>query len=267
MPSNRMTLFKVGEMGRAIRLASRSKIKAASEGSELQLTWPATIPKEGGRVVSISRDQIKMKLNSGKDGKCLLQRRKKATARTSRTKQVKFRLNPHVKAGDSFGDGDTIIASSMSSPVPPICPVVSRYDFLADLRSDERETVYAAVKALGFLPESAQRSVPALRHIMKDHADSFIGLEAAASLARLDESVGWNRIAQVATREGSIELRMEVALILAEFQGDEALRLLADLARNPSNPPELRAAGAWGMAGQPRDLGATALLRSLGRRR
>jgi hypothetical protein len=59
VPSDRMTLFKVGEMRQVAHLAGLSGMKAASEGSELQLTWPAIIPKQRGRVVSVSRDRIR----------------------------------------------------------------------------------------------------------------------------------------------------------------------------------------------------------------
>jgi hypothetical protein len=249
IPSDRMALFRVGEMRRKKRLARLSNRKAASEGSEVQLTWPATIPKKSGRVVSVSRDQIKTRLDSGGHQTYSLSRPGK-----------KFRLHPHVAVGDIFGEGDTIIASAMPRLVLPTRPVVSQYDFLADLQSDERETVYAAVKALGFLPESAHQSVRSLSHIMAEHDDMFMQIEAATSLARLGETSGWDRIAHVATSEGPIELRMEVALILAEFPEDEALSLLDKLARNPSNPSELRAAGVWGMARRPREIETTALI-------
>ena len=56
---------------------------------------------------------------------------------------------------------------------------------------------------------------------------------------------------------------MEAALILAEYERNEVVDLLAEVARNPSNPPELRAACAWGMAGYLRDIRRTSLLELL----
>ena len=63
--------------------------------------------------------------------------------------------------------------------------------------------------------------------------------------------------------DGAIELRMEAALILAEYERNEVVDLLAEVARNPSNPSELRAAGAWGIAGYPRNIRRTPLLELL----
>lgn len=248
--SERMMLFRAGEMRQTAELAGLGKPKAPSEGSERQLTWPATIPSKSGQVISVTSDNIKTRFDSGRPQIFRLQRDK-----------GRYRLYPYVSAGDTFGPEDTIIASVMPNTVPAVCPVGPQYNFLADLDSEEGETAYAAVKALGFLPEFIEQSVPRLLHIMENHVDHRIRLEAASSLARLNIEEGWTRIGEIgASEQHPIELRMEAALILAEFQRDEALSILGDLARNSSNPPELRAAGAWGMASEPRDLRRTSLL-------
>jgi hypothetical protein len=250
VPSDRMRLFKVGEMRETADIAGLGKPKAPSEGSERQLTWPATIPGASGQVVSTTPDNIKTRFDSGRSQTFRLQRGGGT-----------YRLHPYVQVGDVFGEEDTIIASAMPSTVPAVCPVVPQYDFLADLDSEEGETAYAAVKALGFLPEFMTQSVPRLLHIMESHRDHRVRLESASSLARLNVEEGWTRIGEIgASEQQAVELRMEAVLILAEFQRDEALSILGDLARNPSNPPELRAAGAWGMASEPRDLRRTSLL-------
>ena len=64
LPSERVTLFKVGEMRQCAGLAGLGRMKAASEGSELQLTWPATIPGQSGRVLSVTADEIKTRYDS-----------------------------------------------------------------------------------------------------------------------------------------------------------------------------------------------------------
>lgn len=258
-PANRMNLFLAGEMRKVAHLAGGEKVKAASEGSELQLTWPSCVPQERGRVISVSRDQIRIKLDSGKESKCRLPRKKKVTDSDGCKQLVHFMLHPCVAVGDVVC-GEDIIAAPMQNIVPPICPKVHQYDFLADLDNNERVTVYAAVKALGFLPEFSGQSRSRLLHIMNNHPDHYIRLEAASSLARLKISPGLEHIAQVATSTSEIELRMEAALILAEHETDEALKLLAKVASDIANPSELRAASAWGMAGYPRDIRNTPLL-------
>ena len=96
-----------------------------------------------------------------------------------------FHLTPHVNAGDTFGDGDTILASALPAILPPSASPPQRYEFLSDLESDSAESVYVAVKALGFLPEVAAKSRSRLSHVMEHSQDGRIRLEAAASLARL----------------------------------------------------------------------------------
>jgi len=254
VPSDRMTLFRVGEMRQAAGLAGLGRMKAASEGSEVQLTWPARIPKQSGHVVSVSPQEITTRFGSGRSQPFQLQGRRGG---------VTYRLHSYVREGDEFGEEDTIIASAMPNSIPALCPEQPQYDFPIDLDSGERETVYAAVKALGFLPESRAQSVPRLLHIMNEHTDLLVRLEAASSLARLGIGAGWDRIRDVATTDGPIEVRMESALILGECERAEAVDVLSELARNPSNPPELRAAGAWGMAAFPRDIHGTPLLELL----
>ena len=171
-PSNRVILFRVGEMRATQELAGLSRMKAASEGSEIRLTWPATVPKSAGQVTAVSPDRIETQLSSGR----------KQSYRVSR---AQMDLVPYVKPGDSFGDGDTVIASVMPSPVASTLVGSSRYDFLADLESDQVETVYIAVMALGFLPRAKAESAEPLRKIMETHEDKRVSLEAAASLCAL----------------------------------------------------------------------------------
>jgi hypothetical protein len=154
-----------------------------------------------------------------------------------------------VVIGQTFGEGDTIIASVMDALVPPLAPANEQYDFVGDLGSLEVETVYAAVKALGFFQDLIETSVPRLAQIMASHADGRIVLEAAASLARLKVDDGWNRLGEIARDSGAPPAyRMETALILAELQCDRSRELLTEIATNNANESEFRAAAAWGLA-------------------
>jgi hypothetical protein len=118
--SERVALFRVGDMRSTAGLAGLSRMKAASEGSEIRLTWPATVPGTAGQVTTVSPERIETNLASGR----------KQTYRLTRA--GKNSLVPHVANGDSFGDGDTIIASVMPRLVPTSLQTVPQYDFLVD---------------------------------------------------------------------------------------------------------------------------------------
>lgn len=242
-PSNRIALFRVGEMRATAGLAGLSRMKAASEGSEIRLTWPATVPNAAGKVTAVSSDRIETHLSSGRRQAYRLMRTNKGS------------LVPYVKPGDVFGDGDTIIASAMTSLVSPTLVGGAQYDFLGDLESDQVASVYIAVKALGFLPKNKSKSATSLTQIMETHEDKRVSLEASASLARLGIDDGWNHLAKIVGDSGaSPEYRMESALILAEQPCPRSIELLEQLADGRTNSSELRAAGAWGLAAVKADI-------------
>jgi HEAT repeat protein len=148
----------------------------------------------------------------------------------------------------------------MPQCVPPVCAPCEQYDFVRDLRSDSRETVYAAAKALGFLPEEHGESTGELRRVADDHPDALVRLESAAALARLGVPDGWAAIERTLLSALEAPLRMEAVLILGELKTGEALRLLTRIASDASNPSELRAAAAWSMYTASASLAATPLL-------
>ena len=250
--SERLALFRVGDMRSAWSLAKREAMKAASQGSEFQVTWPAVVPNKAGTVVSVSSDTIKTVLSNG---------RRQSYRLSRQSNGEEFTLTSHVTVGDTFGDGDTILASAMPGLVSPIVPEGRRYDFFRDLKGGTAETVYVGVKALGFLPELAAKSRKPLCRIMESSEDGRIQLEAAASLARLGCEEGWNSISRIATNtDMPSELRMESTLILPELPDHRSLDLLKAWLDNPSNEPELRAAAAWGLAAISVDAESSGLL-------
>jgi hypothetical protein len=238
--SDRAALFRVGDMRSTWPLAKQERMKSASEGSEVRITWPATVANRTGRVLSVSTDSIKTELAGGRQQSYRL-------ARESNGRD--FSLVPHVNTGDVFGEGDTILASALPAMLPPSAPPQRRYDFFPDLESRDAESVYAAVKALGFLPDLSARSRSRLNQIMGDSEDGRIQLEAAASLARLGFNEGWDLISEmVSDRNAAPENRMESSLILAEMPDQRSVDLLKSLLADTSNVSELRASGAWGLA-------------------
>lgn len=255
-PSERVALFQVGDMRATQGLAKLERMKSATEGSEVQITWPSTVPNRAGVVSIVSTDCIRTALSSGRQQSYRLSRRSEAGSVT---------LTPHVAAGDSFGDGDTILASALPAVISTSLPDCRQYDFLSDVECDSAETVYAGVKALGYLPDIAGKSRRALTRIMESSEDARIRLEAAASLARLGCEEGWKSITgTLAVPDGPVELRMECALLLAELPDRRSIALLRKAMENTSNTSELRAAAAWGLASVAADAQSSGLLNQVG---
>jgi hypothetical protein len=248
--SSTLALFRVGDMRSTSGLAGLSQMKAASEGSEIRLTWPATIPSSPGIVQDVTDDAIVTQLDSGRRQTYCLTR-----------KGIDSPFTPYVRPGDRFGPGDTVIASVLPSIINPILPNLPQYDFVSDLVSPERETVYAAAKALGFLPAMRNQSGPALVDLVQSHENALLQLEAAAALARLGDETGRDHLERVCRdHTANSEVRMETALILAELSAPRSVELLKNLLRDTDNPSELRAAAAWGLSIVAADLELSSLV-------
>ena len=226
--ANRLALFRVGGMRSSAALAGLSDRKAASEGSELQLEWKATIPKKPGIVKEISRDKIVTELVTG--------RKQSYKLGPKKANGQEYYLTCCANVGDEFGEGNTILASSVPDIVTAP-PTGSQYDFIPDIGSSQRETVYAAAKALGFMPEEIFRSREPLSQIANDHENVLLRLEAAAALARLGEGMGWVVLEKVSkSSDEPIDVRMESVLILGEIRDSNSARLLKDVTDDASNP-------------------------------
>jgi len=250
-PASTLCLFRVEDMRATEEAAGISQMKSAAEGSEIQLTWPATIPSQPGHVESIEDNRICTVLASG---------RRQSYKLISRKGGGEFTLTPYVRPGDVFEGEEQVIASVMPELIEVSAPDCNQYDFISDLEDNERETVYAAAKALGNLPELKSQSEQPLRTVISQEQDPLLRLEAAAALARLGVQDGWKGIAAAARTGNPDDVRMEAALILGELPGRKPLGMLKQLAGDTSNPSELRAACAWGMAEQGYDLLDTPIL-------
>ncbi len=64
--SERLALFRVGDMRSVWNLTKREAMKAASQGSEVQVTWPSVVPNKAGTVTSVSSETIKTALSGGR---------------------------------------------------------------------------------------------------------------------------------------------------------------------------------------------------------
>ncbi|MBN2291987.1 MAG: HEAT repeat domain-containing protein [Pirellulales bacterium] len=250
-PADTVCLFRVSDMRATQDVAGLSQMKSAAEGNEIQLTWPSTIPKQAGHVEAIEPDKIKTVLASGRRQSYKLISKKKGG--------VKCILTPYVNVGDVFVGDEQVIASVMPELVELAAPDCDQYDFIADLEEDDHETVYAASKALGYLPELKSQSEQPLRTVMNDDSNPLLQLEAASALARLGINDGWDGIASAAKSDRD-DVKMEAVLILGELPGQKPLGMMKEIAANTSSPSELRAACAWAMGEHSYDLLQTPLL-------
>ena len=191
--SDRAALFRVGDMRFTWHLAKQERMKSAAEGSEVRVTWPATVANRAGKVLSVSPDSIRRELASGRQQSYRLARESSSGS---------FRLMPHVNAGDVFGDGDTILASAlpaMLSPSPrrrrwrslpenPAMPVSGRRWPLHDLRSASeglrRVSPHAEERVCRPRP-SSRREHPVLpRRVLDRRATSGVAVPIEAGLRR-----------------------------------------------------------------------------------
>jgi hypothetical protein len=239
-----VALFRVADLRATAALAKLSDPKAASEGRETTLVWPSIVPNAAGQVEEVTPDTITIRRHGGR-------RHSYRLARNLATGQP-YKLHPHVKRDDQFGQGDRILASPVPALAPAVCPAGATYDFVRDLSSADRVTVFCAAKALGALPGFKAASVPPLTAVLLNHDDRFVKLEAAGALVRLGVDAGVAYLRRVmAAGDDDIGERMEAALLLGELVAGPVVELLAEAARRTDNPGELRAAAVWGLANKP----------------
>lgn len=234
--SDTVNLFDIGGMKVTEGATRLGPPKSVFEGAERDRKWDCYIPGGSGTgtVVSIEESSggcktLKMRGDNGRN----------------LTHTVPADHHLYVNEGDTFTKG----AAILSGVVPHLCDCgcsQEQYDFFADLYSDVNETVYTAVKALGYLPISEQ-SISELQRIANDaDTDGRIRLEAFASLLRLGADV-WEQMYQFAFSLESIELKTEYVLILGEISDPETTAYLFRVLQDTTNPEELRAAAMWSL--------------------
>ncbi len=232
--SDTVNLFSIGGMKETESQSKLGQLKSVFEGSERDRTWACYSPGYSGTVIAIENEP---------DGGNRL-RLRGANGR-NRSKRLSADQYIYVDVGDTFTEDARILAGV----VPPICNCGcgdDQYDFFGDLTASDNETVYIAVKALGFLPMSSQTIQELQRVARAASMDSRIRLEAYASMLRLGIDL-WEEMYQFAFSLESIELKTEYVLILGELANMEAAEILFRILQDESNSEELRAAAVWSL--------------------
>lgn len=227
--------FTTGALRAAIQQAKRSAPKAASEGSEVTLTWPTWVPGRSGVFVEVD-DQSRV-VCAWDDGGSI--------------KYWQWRRWPeprfvYLAPGQRVEGDETIVAGVVAPEVTLDCPG-EYWDLAVALESEDPAERYAAIKAAGV--RGRDDLARALAEIAQDGREDWrISLEALASLGRFEPDTWTDAIVGVALGPGATpEQQMEAVFVLSEIRTQAAGDALAAVSATPGVPVELRAAAAWGL--------------------
>ena len=229
--------FNTSALRRALGQARRSSPKAASEGSEITMTWPSWVAKRNGRVVEIdAEDRIVCHWADGK------------TYRYWHWRDWGPAKQLYVEPGSRIIAEDTIVAGVVEKPSILGCPGET-WDLNSSMLVLDTAERYAAVKVAGLLRRYDLNS--AIASIAKS-SDWRLRLEAHASLAQLEPDLWINHIVDIVEdAENTSEQQIEAVFVLSEIPSHAATMALSSIAANRSLDSELRAAAAWGIGQGP----------------
>lgn len=227
--------FSTKALRASVAQAKRSAPKAASEGSEITLTWPCWVPTKRGQYLGVD-DEGRIVL-SGVD------------ERVQRYWQWRNWADPrfvYVEPGDFITGDEQVLAGVVEQASDPMC-AGKTWDLTAALHSSEVVERYAAVKAAGSVEHRGLSNT--LSKISGDaNEDWRVRLEAQIALARLEPDPWIRRITeQISDAETEADQKMEAVLAMSELPSEAAAISLDQIAANSDLPSELRAAAAWGL--------------------
>lgn len=227
-----VNLFAVHSLEEAENCSKLGNPKSPGEGSERDRTWKSYTPKKAGTVTEILKSPkscIKLKYEDGK----------------AYTYNLKEGYQCYCQIGDKFKANSDIIAGVVQRKEALNCQGEG-YDFLEDLLSERKETKYAGIKALGYLPKT-DNAIVQLKSVLQKESDARLCLEAYSSLIRLGEDL-LDEFFEYAMTIEEIEYKMEFALILGELNDySKASEILVSIIDNLEFTDELRAAALWSL--------------------
>ncbi|MCL4293618.1 MAG: hypothetical protein KJ056_11415 [Acidimicrobiia bacterium] len=229
------TYFTTGALTASVGGAKRSAPKAASEGSEVTLTWPAWVPGRSGGFRGVD-DEGRI-VCEWEDG------------RTTRYWQWRNWPEPrytYLDPGDSILGEESIVAGVVAAASELGCPG-ELWDLASDLDAPDAVDRYAAIKAAGATNrvDLAPRLARTTEHPEEDWR---VRVEAYGSLARLQPEAWTDQLQELAADpEGAAEQHMEAVFVLSEIPTEEAATALATVASNRDLAVEVRSASAWGL--------------------
>ncbi len=237
-PSGDPAYFTVGAMRDSAEYAKFGPPKAASEGAERDMTWPARVATRDSVVEDVDLQDAKVRLKPHVGN------------RRTVTLPADVPTYIYVDEGEELLGGVSFIMGCLDIPVAVDCPG-STWNYIADLDAEDDVDRYAAVKAAGIRGGTGVEQL--LVDIAEDdNEDERIRLEAWASLARLDPPTYTRMVIaraeeRTAGDKQSVAMAMEAVFILSELRSVEAGDALADLADDQGLDSEARCASVWGL--------------------
>lgn len=235
-PADSAVYFPVQMLRDSVPLSKLGPPKSASEGAERDRTWPSTVPRRPGRVLSV-------------DGRKLVVMMEGDGGPSRRQTYILGDKHAYVGPGERFVANTTMLAGAPESVADLNRYLSDRYDPLGEVTAESSVDRYAAVKALRFRSDLHREAVPALEKVLNTEPEIRVGLEAAASAAALGSNMGEERIVEMLWADrGAAEMSMEAILILTELENEfarEQLQRAAGDARFLGD--ERRQAAIWGL--------------------
>lgn len=226
--------FSVASLRASARHARRSQPKAASEGSEVTMTWPCWVPRYGGTYEGVDDEgRIVVTDHAGRP-RLYWQWRNWDGQRFC-----------YLRPGDTFEPDSRILAGIAEPPDSLVCPgpVWDANNALVDTDPVER---LAAIRAAG---ASAHRvDTERLRRVAQHEGEDWrVQLEARTVLARREPELWVPVIAGAVEVDAEQERAMEAVLGLTEVPTSMAVDALCDIAARRDLHRDVRAAAAWGV--------------------
>lgn len=226
--------FSTAALRASAHHARRSSPKAASEGSEVTMTWPCWVPSSGGTFDGVDNDgRIVWRDDAGK--------RKVYW----HWRQWAGRRHLYLRPGDTFEPAAHIAAGIVSPPTSLMCPG-PKWDITAALSAPDAVERLAAVRAIS-ATEQITEPTRLISVALDEDEDWRVALEARVALARVDPRRWVPLVAAAANVDAERERSMETVLALAEVDVPEALDALWDIAAHGGLHEDVRAAAAWGI--------------------
>lgn len=227
--------FTTGALGASVEGAKRSAPKAASEGSEVTLTWPAWVPAKSGWFRGVDADgRIVCEWDDGR------------TLRYWQWRNWPAPRYTYLDPDDPIVGEETIVAGVVTAATQLDCPG-DLWDIATDLDSNDPADQYTAIKAAG-ATERLDLTPQLAASAENPSVDWRIRVEAYGSLARLQPESWTDHLHALATDpDGAAEQHMEAVFVLSEIPTAEAAAVLGAVASSRDLAVEVRAAGAWGL--------------------
>ena len=231
-PAQSAVFFSVGDMIDSIDTSTLGPPKSASEGAERDRTWPCTVPKQNGEVLSVENGRIRTHLESGRN----------------QTYQLRGK-SAYVIPGDTFTGLESIISGTVIRPINPSERLNDTWNPIELLNSEADIDRYVAAKALPFSDNIPQnQAVASLQNLIDNEADERVALEMGASLARMNSAMGFDFILHKIENPGAPYIPMEVVFILTEIADTNSVVELVRIATDEAYAAnEIRQAAVWGL--------------------